>query len=80
MLKILQSLISYVGWLVFSFFTFLQDPKYFQFSPLAGARWLCSIVLGSWPKGCEFDPGSQQFLGRDSALVNPSRTVWSVDA
>ena len=34
---------------------------------------------GSWPKGCEFNPGSRQLLGeRGSALVNPSITIWSV--
>ena len=31
--------------------------------------WLCSTVLGSWPKGCEFDHGSRQLLDeRGSAL------------
>ena len=28
-----------------------------------GAEWLCGIVLNSWHKGCEFDPGSRQLLG-----------------
>ena len=36
-------------------------------------------VLGSWPKGCEFDSGSRQLLGeRGSAFVYPSRTIWSI--
>ena len=30
-----------------------------------------NTVLGSWPKGCEFDPGSLQLLDeRGSARVN----------
>ena len=34
-------------------------------------------MLNFWPKGCEFDSVSQQILGeRDSALINPSRTIW----
>ena len=33
----------------------------------------------SWPKGCEFDPGSRQLLGeRYRSLVNPSRTIWPI--
>ena len=34
------------------------------------AGWFCGTLLGSRPKGCEFDPGSRQFLGeRDGALL-----------
>ena len=31
--------------------------------PILGAGWLCGTVLGSRPKGCEFDPGLQQLHG-----------------
>ena len=30
----------------------------------------CSTVLGSWPKGCKFDPGLRQLLSEsDSTLL-----------
>ena len=26
-------------------------------------RWLCDAVVGSWPIGCEFNPGSGSLFG-----------------
>ena len=42
---------------------------------------LCDTMLASWPKGCQIDLGSWLLLGgRVSSLVNPSRTVKSINA
>ena len=46
----------------------------------SGSEWLCGAVVTSWSIGCEFDPRARQLLGeRGSALVNPSRTVGSIN-
>ena len=34
------------------------------------AGWPCGAVLGSWPKSCEFDPGSWQLLGERGSTLS----------
>ena len=48
----------------------VRDDGVNRFSNRIGSGWLCGTVFGSWPKGCEFDPGSRygSLLVRGAAL------------
>ena len=37
---------------------------------IMGSGWLCGTVLGSWPKVCEFVPGSRELVGERGNVLS----------